>query len=69
MLAKLGHKVMRLKRVAIGPVELDKLPRGKARRASEAEVAGLRKFVADANQKIEKSRQRAGARSPGSEAD
>ena len=40
MLAKLGHKVMRLKRVAIGPVKLDKLPKGKARRVSEAEVAG-----------------------------
>ena len=36
MLAKLGHKVMRLKRIAIGPVKLDKLPKGKARRASES---------------------------------
>ncbi len=59
MLAKLGHKVMRLRRTAIGPVELDKLPKGKARRASEAEVAELRKLVAAANEKIEKARQRA----------
>jgi 23S rRNA pseudouridine2605 synthase len=59
MLAKLGHKVMRLRRVAIGPIELDKLPKGKARRASEAEVAALRKYVAAANEKIEKARQRA----------
>jgi 23S rRNA pseudouridine2605 synthase len=59
MLAKLGHKVMRLRRIAIGPVSLDKLPRGKARRATEAEVADLRKFVAVANEKIESARQRA----------
>jgi 23S rRNA pseudouridine2605 synthase len=59
MLAKLGHKVMRLRRIAIGPVMLDKLPRGKARRATEAEVAELRKFVASANEKIESARQRA----------
>jgi 23S rRNA pseudouridine2605 synthase len=56
MLAKLGHKVMRLRRIAIGPVALDKLPKGKARRASEAEVAELRRFVAAANAKIEKAR-------------
>jgi 23S rRNA pseudouridine2605 synthase len=29
MLAKFGHKVMRLKRVAIGPILLDRLPKGK----------------------------------------
>ena len=59
MLAKLGHKVMRLRRVAIGPIELDKLPKGKARRATEAEVAELRKLVAAANEKIEQARHRA----------
>jgi 23S rRNA pseudouridine2605 synthase len=59
MLAKLGHKVMRLRRIAIGPVTLDKLPKGKARRASEAEVVELRKYVALANGKIEKARARA----------
>jgi 23S rRNA pseudouridine2605 synthase len=56
MLAKLGHKVMRLRRIAIGPVNLDKLPKGKARRASEAELAELRRFVVAANLKIAKSR-------------
>ena len=40
MLAKLGHKVMRLRRVAIGPVKLDKLPKGKARRASDRRGRG-----------------------------
>jgi 23S rRNA pseudouridine2605 synthase len=59
MLAKLGHKVMKLRRVAIGPVKLDKLPKGKARRASETELAGLKKFVAGASEKIEKARARA----------
>jgi 23S rRNA pseudouridine2605 synthase len=42
MLAQLGHKVMRLKRVAIGPVELDRLPSGKARRLSKPELDALR---------------------------
>jgi 23S rRNA pseudouridine2605 synthase len=63
MLAKLGHKLMRLRRIAIGPVMLDKLPKGKARRANETEVGDLRKFVAKASEKIEKARQSAsGAR-------
>src|SRR5437762_362016 len=34
MLARLGHKVLALKREAIGPVLLDRLPKGKARRLS-----------------------------------
>jgi 23S rRNA pseudouridine2605 synthase len=59
MLAQLGHKVMKLRRVAIGPVKLDRLPKGKARRVTPAELAELRKFVAAARQKIEKTRKRA----------
>jgi 23S rRNA pseudouridine2605 synthase len=62
MLAKLDHKVMRIKRVAIGPVVLDKLPRGKARRATESEIASLRKFVETAAEKIEQVRRKAEAR-------
>jgi 23S rRNA pseudouridine2605 synthase len=65
MLAKLGHKVMKLRRVAIGPIKLDKLPKGKARRVSEAELIELRKFVATAKEKIEKARERATGRPPG----
>jgi 23S rRNA pseudouridine2605 synthase len=45
MLARLGHKVLHLKRVAIGPVQLGKLPRGKSRRLSGAELDALRKEV------------------------
>jgi 23S rRNA pseudouridine2605 synthase len=59
MLAKLDHKVMRLKRVAIGPVKLDKLPKGKARRVSEEELNGLRAFVAKAQEKIAAAREKA----------
>jgi 23S rRNA pseudouridine2605 synthase len=59
MLAKLGHKVMRLKRVAIGPVKLDKLPKGKARRVGEEELKELRAFVKRAQEKIAAVRTRA----------
>lgn len=43
MLARLGHKVMRLRRVAIGPVQLGKLSSGKSRRLNERELNGLRR--------------------------
>jgi 23S rRNA pseudouridine2605 synthase len=62
MLAQLGHKVMRLRRVAIGPVKLDKLPKGKARRLSTTELADLRKWVATAQGKIAKARERSNER-------
>jgi 23S rRNA pseudouridine2605 synthase len=42
MLARLGHKVLRLKRVAIGPAEIGGLKSGKARRLTAEELAGLR---------------------------
>ncbi len=45
MLAKLRHKVMRLKRVAIGSVYLDRLPKGKSRKLAIAEIEGLRQSV------------------------
>jgi 23S rRNA pseudouridine2605 synthase len=45
MLAKLGHKVLSLKREAIGPVQLDRLPKGKARRLSGPELEALRRSV------------------------
>jgi 23S rRNA pseudouridine2605 synthase len=65
MLAKLDHKVMRIKRMAIGPVKLDKLPKGKARRVSEDELKQLRAFVAKAQEKIAALRARAsGGRNP-----
>jgi 23S rRNA pseudouridine2605 synthase len=42
MLAKLGHKVLRLQRTAIGPVQLDRLPKGKSRRLKLEELQALR---------------------------
>jgi 23S rRNA pseudouridine2605 synthase len=45
MLAKFGHKVMRLKRVAIGPVRLGRLKAGKARRLSLPELQQLKRFA------------------------
>jgi 23S rRNA pseudouridine2605 synthase len=48
MLAKLGHKVLNLRRIAIGPVQLQRLPRGKARRLSRVELDALKRIAARA---------------------
>jgi 23S rRNA pseudouridine2605 synthase len=45
MLARLGHKVLHLKRTAIGPVLLGQMPRGKARRLTLEELNALRRLV------------------------
>jgi 23S rRNA pseudouridine2605 synthase len=42
MLARLEHKVMRLRRVAIGPLKLGRLGSGKARRLTPRELVSLR---------------------------
>ena len=42
ILAKIGHKVLRLKRVAMGPFRLAKLPSGAYRELTAAEVESLR---------------------------
>lgn len=55
MLARLGHKVMRLRRIAIGPVQLGHLASGKARQLSQRELAALRRAA---------SQQEHGARLP-----
>src|SRR5438105_12745914 len=52
MLARLGHKVMRLQRIALGPVKLDRLPKGKARKLSKQELDILR-HVSERQQKRE----------------
>ena len=54
MLARLGHKVLNLRRIALGPVQLQALPRGKARRLTLAELAAL-KQVADRSPSQEQS--------------
>jgi 23S rRNA pseudouridine2605 synthase len=52
MLAKLDHKVLRLKRIAIGTVHLDKLPKGKARKVTAVELGELNKVLADNAKRI-----------------
>jgi 23S rRNA pseudouridine2605 synthase len=59
ILAKLGHKVLKLRRVAIGPVKLDKLPKGKARKLSLPELKELQKEVADSKARVEQKLTRA----------
>jgi 23S rRNA pseudouridine2605 synthase len=56
MLAKFGHKVMRLKRVAIGPILLDRLPKGKARKLSLTELNSLQRLIARQEKKLEATR-------------
>jgi 23S rRNA pseudouridine2605 synthase len=43
MLARLGHKVLRLRRIALGPVMLGSLAPGKSRRLTGAELSALRR--------------------------
>lgn len=44
MLARTGHKVLRLKRIAIGPLRLGKIPSGASRRLTSQEVDMLRRW-------------------------
>jgi 23S rRNA pseudouridine2605 synthase len=46
LLARIGHKVQRLKRVAVGPVRLGELPTGAVRPLTAKEVHALRQAVA-----------------------
>jgi 23S rRNA pseudouridine2605 synthase len=55
MLARLGHKVMVLRRIAIGPVRLDKLRRGKARRLKVEELEHLRAAARKSEKRTPKS--------------
>jgi len=49
MLARLGHKVMRLQRVAIGPIELGRLGVGKSRPIAAYELRALRHLAPPTN--------------------
>ncbi|MCS7021421.1 MAG: rRNA pseudouridine synthase [Gemmataceae bacterium] len=62
MLARLGHKVMRLKRIAIGPVRLGRLRRGKSRPLSQKELEALRRWVQLARQRLAERQSRLRAR-------
>jgi 23S rRNA pseudouridine2605 synthase len=45
MFAQTGHKVLRLLRIAVGPIRLGKLPSGHCRRLTDSEVDALRRAV------------------------
>ena len=51
ILARIGHKVTELKRVAIGPLALGDLPTGSHRRLTAAEVKLLLRFASSAERK------------------
>jgi 23S rRNA pseudouridine2605 synthase len=42
ILARLGHKVMKLSRIAVGPVRLGEMPVGAVRKLTKEEIAALR---------------------------
>lgn len=46
LLARVGHKVQRLKRIAVGPVRLGELPVGAVRQLTKQEIEALRRAVA-----------------------
>jgi 23S rRNA pseudouridine2605 synthase len=45
VLAKVGHKVLRLVRIAVGPVRLGQLPPGEVRRLTSQELKALRRGI------------------------
>jgi 23S rRNA pseudouridine2605 synthase len=49
LLARLGHKVQRLRRIAVGPVRLGDMPAGAVRPLSRHEVQSLQKSAADSS--------------------
>lgn len=51
LLARVGHKVQRLCRIAVGPVRLGELPRGAVRKLMPEEIRKLRSATASAPQK------------------
>lgn len=51
LLARVGHKVQRLTRIAVGPIRLGELPRGASRRLTPEEVRKLREHVRDASRR------------------
>jgi len=51
LFARVGHKVQRLTRIAVGPVRLGDLPSGAVRLLSKREVSALRRAVAEGPRK------------------
>ncbi|MBI3864459.1 MAG: rRNA pseudouridine synthase [Planctomycetia bacterium] len=64
LMAKLGHKVQRLVRVALGPIELGDLPVGQHRPLAPQEVAALHDLVSGGNRRQKTGRPRPGKSRP-----
>ena len=58
LLARVGHKVQRLKRIAVGPVRLADLPTGAVRPLTKKEIQSLEKAVIAAAEPKDDSRQK-----------
>lgn len=56
LLARIGHKVLRLRRIGIGPLALGELPLGAHRQLTFEEVAALRKAVESAPKRRRKKK-------------
>jgi 23S rRNA pseudouridine2605 synthase len=65
LFARVGHKVMKLKRVAFGPVQLGRLPRGEHRELSRDELAELLEAVGQRGQVERPQREAARRKSSG----
>ena len=65
LLARVGHKVLRLRRIALGPLRLGELPPGRFRVLERDEIAALR-TAAGGQERASKKRRRptGGARTP-----
>ena len=61
----IGHPVVRLRRVRIGPIADDRLPPGKFRELTRREVESLQKTPAPESPRSGRRRERAGASEPG----
>jgi 23S rRNA pseudouridine2605 synthase len=61
ILARVGHKVLRLKRTAIGPIKLADLPKGTYRLLSRQEVQSLRENASPRSQRLRKKEREATA--------
>ncbi len=62
ILARAGHKVLVLRRIAIGPLRLGQLPVGTSRLLTPTEVKSLKNYVASPPGKRQSSSKRAGSR-------
>jgi 23S rRNA pseudouridine2605 synthase len=64
LLAKVGHKVQRLTRIAVGPVRLGELPSGAVRMLTRQEVSALKEAVSRGRGRRGRGEQRESAEKP-----